>query len=172
MRDLIAGEVLNILRSDETDARVAGYGDVAERLLCRKETSWIRRWKWNGVRWVEEFGRARVWESERVERLAPRLLGWIPVSRYLMKRTPPGDSYSPAGLWDKREVAGVRYFPEIRPTYLVTLIRKTTLSQGCKSHWFETDCQDNRKICHSIEKEHLRSFRESSILYRNEKVLI
>lgn len=82
------------------------------------------------------------------------------MSRYLMKRTPPGDSHSPVGLWDRREVAGVRYFPEIQPTsdvprdldsqdYVIPKMEATNSKL--------TVHQDNREICHSIEKEQLRT---------------
>jgi len=70
MRDLIAGEVLNILRSDETDVRVAGCTKTTRRALAAKRLHGYE----DGSGMVYD-GWARVRESERVERLAPRLLG-------------------------------------------------------------------------------------------------
>lgn len=67
MRDLIAGEVLNILRSDEIDARAAGR---RRRALAAK-----RLHGYEGGSGMVYDGWVRVRESERVERLAPWLLG-------------------------------------------------------------------------------------------------
>lgn len=69
MRDLIAGEVLNILRSDETDARVAGCTETSPAIPQRDSTEYE-----DGSGMVYD-GWARVRESERVERLTPWLLG-------------------------------------------------------------------------------------------------
>lgn len=71
MRDLIAGEVLNILRSDETDARVAGCTETSPGARYAAK----RLHGYEGGSGMAYDGWARVRESERVERLTPWLLG-------------------------------------------------------------------------------------------------
>lgn len=71
MRDLIAGEVLNILRSDEIDARVAGCTKTSPG-ACHAAK---RLHGYEGGSGMVYDGWVRVQESERVERLVPWLLG-------------------------------------------------------------------------------------------------
>lgn len=72
MRDLIAGEVLNILRSDETDA--LGLPGVRRRRRALAMPHGDSTDMKVEVEWCTMGGRASS-RVGRVERLAPRLLG-------------------------------------------------------------------------------------------------